>query len=162
MERAVRFLCAIVLVGGLAWRSTSAQRPDFVAHDYPEERANIEKMMERLAEACRELDLDRIDSFHVYGPQFTRVQDGRRMDAEEGRQAEREYFGSLDRFDSEFKDLKIDIFRETAVVTGIYEFEGVIGEESHSASILLTLVLVKVEDDWKITYEALSALQSKP
>ena len=67
-------------------------------------------MLEQLCLSLALLDLDRIASHHLYGPKFTHVRDGTRMEAEAGRQVERDFLRAADRYDSRFSDVRIDVF----------------------------------------------------
>jgi hypothetical protein len=131
------------------------EHPRFITYDYPEERAAIREMLEQLRLSLASLDLDRIESHHLYGPKFTRVQNGRRMEAEAGRQIERDLFGSFDRFDSQFKDVRIDVFEHTALVTCVYQVEVEVGGETNVSKIYLTFLLVNDGGQWKIIHEGL-------
>jgi ketosteroid isomerase-like protein len=133
----------------------------FVTHDYPEEKAAIHEMLEQLRQSLSSLDLDRIESHHLYGLKFTRVQDGARMEAEAGRQVERDLFGSLDRYDSHFKDVRIDVFEHTALVTCVYEAEAEAGGETSAFRFYLTFVLVNDGGQWKITHEGLFRMSNR-
>ncbi len=83
------------------------------------------------------------------------------MEAEAGRQVERDAFGSLDRFDSQFKDVRIDVFEHTAIVTCVYEFEFEVGGETNVGKIYLTFLLVNDGGQWKIIHEGLFDMQDE-
>lgn len=122
-------------------------------------RAEISRTLGELNLALESLDLARIESFHHYGPQFTRVQNGRRLNADEGRELEREYFGSVDRFASTMDDVKIDVFGDAAIVTAAYEWEGRRGADVNRGAALLTLGLARMEGGWKIVHEGICAAE---
>jgi hypothetical protein len=96
------------------------ETPRFISDDYPEEKAAIQEMLEELRLSLASLDLDRIESHHLYGEKFTRVENGTRIGAEAGRQVERDLFGAFSQFDSQFEDVRIDVFEHTALFTGLY------------------------------------------
>jgi ketosteroid isomerase-like protein len=131
------------------------ETPRFISHDYPEEKAAIQEMLEELRLSLASLDLDRIESHHLYGDKFTRVDDGKRIGAEEGRQVERDLFGAFTRFDSQFEDVRIDVFEHTALVTCIYLPEFEIGGQTNAVRFYLTFLLVNDAGQWKIVHEGL-------
>lgn len=137
------------------------EHPRFISYDYPEEKAAIQEMLEGLTRNLASLDLDLIASDHLYVPKFTRVDDGVRVEAEAGRQIERDFFGSIDRFDSQFKDVRIDVFEHTALVTSIFECEGEVGGETNAVKFHLTFLLVNVGGEWKIIYEGLFGMPAE-
>jgi len=151
----------LVFVCFLTFLSTaSCESERFVGSDDAAESLRIKVILQELEKATAARDIDWIESFHLYGPRFTRVsQNGQRLTATQSRASEKEYYSTIDEFSSEFDDLKIDVFDETAIVTGIFSFEGRIGENTFPGRTLGTLVLVKVNGEWKIVYEALTEIE---
>ena len=118
------------------------EHPKLIEYDYPEEQAAVREMLEQLRLSLSSLDLDRIESHHLYGDKFTRVDDGKRMGAEAGRQVERDLFGAFTQFDSQFEDVRIDVFEHTALVTCLYLPEFEIGGQTNAIRFYLTFLLV--------------------
>jgi ketosteroid isomerase-like protein len=131
------------------------EHPRFITYDYPKEKAAIREMLEQLRLSLTSLDLDRIESHHLYGEKFTRVENGTRMGAEAGRQVERDLFGAFNRFDSQFDDVRIDVFGHTALVTCVYQVEFEAGGEANAARMYLTFLLVNDGGQWKIIHEGI-------
>jgi hypothetical protein len=131
------------------------EQAKFITYDYPEEKAEIQEMLEQLRLSLSSLDIERIEAHHLYGPKFTRVTDGTRMESAAGRQVEADFFGSLDRFDSEFKDVRIDVFEHTGLVTCVYECESEVGGQTTLWKWYLTFLLVNDGGQWKIVHEGL-------
>ena len=131
----------------------------FISYGYLQEKAAVQEMLEQLRQSLSSLDLERIESHHLYGPKFTRVENGTRMEAEAGRQAERDFFGALARFDSQFKDVRVDVFEHTALVTCVYEYEFTVGGETNPGKVYLTFLLVNDGGRWKIIHEGLFQMQ---
>ena len=77
------------------------------------------------------------------------------MGAEAGRQVERDLFGAFTQFDSQFEDVRIDVFEHTALVTGLYLPEFVIGGQTNALKFYLTFLLVNDRGQWKIVHEGL-------
>jgi ketosteroid isomerase-like protein len=155
MKGLVVFVCFLIFLSAV-----SCESDRFVNSDHATESLRIKEMLQELEKATAARDTDWIESFHLYGPRFTRVsQNGRRLTATQSRASEKEYYSTIEEFSSEFEDLKIDVFDETAIVTGIFSFEGRIGENTFPGRALGTLVLVKVNGEWKIVYEGLSEIE---
>ncbi len=126
---------------------------DFLTYKYPEEQEEIMKTLDELIKALESLDIDKVESFHFYGPKFTRIEEGKRLDGQQCRELERRLLSSIDKVAYKNKNLQIDVLDKTAIITVDYNVEIQAGGESKSMNGILTLVLVKVGDEWKITYE---------
>jgi hypothetical protein len=145
------FVCCLTFLSAVSCESERFMGPDDAA-----ESLRIKDMLQELEKATAARNIDWIESFHLYGPRFTRVsQNGQRLTATQSRAGEKEHFSTIDEFSSEFVDLKIDVFDETAIVTGFFSFESRIGENRFPGRVLGTLVLVKRNGEWKIVYEGL-------
>ena len=155
MKGVVVFVCFLTFLSAV-----SCESERFVDSDDAAESLRIKEVLQELEKATAARDIDWIESFHLYGPRFTRVsQNGQRLTATQSRAGEKEYFSTIDEFSSEFEDLKIDVFDETAIVTGLFSFESRIEENKYPGRVLGTLVLIKVKGEWKIVYEALSEIE---
>ena len=128
---------------------------DFLTNPYPEKQAEVREMLDALRASLSSLDLDRIESHHRYGPKFTRVDDGVRVESERGRQIEVDAFGAAERFDSEFEDLRIDVFGTTALTTCVYKGEFEVNGQVTPFRVYLIFLLVSDGGEWKITHESL-------
>jgi ketosteroid isomerase-like protein len=137
------------------------EHPNFITYDYPKEKAAVREMLEELRLSLSSLDMERIEAHHLYGPKFTRVENGVRMGAEAGRQVERDLFGAFARFDSQFKDVRIDVFEHTALVTCVYQVEFEIGGQTNAAKMYLTFLLVNDGGQWKIVHEGIFDMPGK-
>ena len=140
---------------------TKIEHPKFITYDYPEEKAAVQAMLEELRLSLSSLDLERIEAHHLYGPKFTRVENGARMGAETGRQVEREGFGAFARFDSQFNDVRIDVFGHTALVTCVYQVEFEVGGATNAMKMYLTFLLVDDNGQWKIVHEGIFDMPNK-
>jgi ketosteroid isomerase-like protein len=107
-------------------------------------------------------DLDRLASFHLYGPHFTEFKDGQpRGDAASGAAAERAFFSAIPGSAVDMKDLKIDLFGDTAVATYNGHFAATMQGHPISADMGVTMVFVYTDGDWKIAHEHFSPLRTK-
>ena len=61
--------------------------------------------------------------------------------------------GVFTQIDFSFQDLKVDVFGDVAIVTGLLDYRAPIGKEVIAGRDRMTMVLVKVGDDWRITHE---------
>jgi ketosteroid isomerase-like protein len=142
-------LCAAMLViGGCASPSSSANLSA---------NAQIQKRLDEIFDAAMRKDMPRLDSYHAYGPGFTKFsgQLGR-LDAAAAREGE--HHGLLATTDLSMKaaDLKIDVFNRCAIATFILDYGFKTGTERIDKQDRATLVFVKEGAEWKITHEHLS------
>lgn len=132
--------------------------------DPPQARAQIEQRLHEVLTAAESKDFDRLESCHLYGPKFTRYSgtSAQRLDAAATRQLEHDGLVSLRGLKLQVEDLKIDVFGEVGIATGIlistYEVEGkTVGSSNRS-----TLVFVREHGAWKIAHEHLSPVNVPP
>jgi ketosteroid isomerase-like protein len=140
----------------------STQNQDIINEMYPEEQAVIKNLVQEIFDCVTEKDIDKLESFHLYGPKFTRFSDGgpKRVDANGTKEFERDAVAAIDKFTFKIEDFKADVFGKVAVATYIIDYYIKMGEIDASAKELGTFVLVKVDDNWKITHEHFSPLKS--
>jgi hypothetical protein len=128
----------------------------------PGAQKEIASALHDLLEAAERKDFVRLESFHDYGPKFSKW-DSRgpgRLDAEATRNGERSGIGALDAFRPSVEGLKIDVFGETAVATFVMPCEIVAAGQTAKKTVRATLVWVRVGGGWKVVHEHLSALQN--
>lgn len=56
--------------------SATAPRRDIINEMYPDEQARVEQVLRAALDAGQKRELDRLDSYHLYGPKFTKFDDG--------------------------------------------------------------------------------------
>jgi len=143
---------ALVLLTGCA---TAPPRPSGASGD--------EQVKQRLAEiinAVETKDLPRLDSYHWYGPHFTKFAGkGQRLDAAAAREGEHKGLSALAGLKLRADDLQIDVFQDAAVAT----FTSVATIQSGAEAITKrergTLVFVQHEGSWKIVHEHFSSAE---
>src|SRR5437879_4361324 len=126
-------------------------------------RSDSEQVKERLAEiinAVEAKDFPRLDSYHWYGPHFTKFAGkGQRLDAAAAREGEHKGLSALAGLKLRADDLQIDIFHDTAVAT----FTSVATIQSGAEAITKrergTLIFVQHEGSWKIVHEHFSSAE---
>lgn len=83
-----------------------------------QEKTAIKQRLQEIFQAAETKDLVRLDSYHWYGPHFTKFAGtGPRQDAATARDAEHKGLSALAGLTLWADDLKIDLFGDTAVAT---------------------------------------------
>ncbi len=148
-----------VLLAGCASAPTAK-----LTADYPKEQAQIRTRLDEIIDAAEKKDFARLDSYHFYGPKFTKFapEAPGRQDAEAARKGEHDGLGAATGLAMRADDLKIDVFGDVGIATFVLEYSfkapsGVVEKKARS-----TMVFVKEGGAWKIAHEHLSALKSNP
>ena len=135
---------------------------DLINDDFPEAQKEIKETFGAIVQSLKDGDMDKLISFHAYGPKFTEFKKGEpRNDGAANEAFEREVFGSVTevvKFDA--KDLKIAVYGDVANVTFHSDFHLKFGEELVVVNDQITLLFVKLENQWKIVHEHHSPLKS--
>lgn len=120
----------------------------------------IRVVISGIFEACMQKDFDRLESYHDYGPSFTKFTSGvdSLLTAEAARAGERDGMAPLADLTMSAQDLRIDRFDNVAVATCVlrYGFRSSQGPVDKRAK--MTLVFRQKQGAWKIVHEHLSAL----
>jgi ketosteroid isomerase-like protein len=146
-------LIAIIPVCGCASNPASS-----LSADQPEARAQILTRLNEVFDAAEKKDLARLDSYHLYGPKFTKYapEAAGRLDGAAARQGEHEGVSRVDGLDMRAEDLKIDVFGQSAVATFRMAYSFKVGEGTTNKAALSTLVFVRDHGAWKIVHEHFS------
>jgi ketosteroid isomerase-like protein len=132
---------------------------------YPEEQEKVKQTLIHIFDLAKAKELDSVESYHLYGPKFTKFDDGEqpdRQDAETAKKAERELFNAVSGFTYTLDDLKADVFEDAAIATFIINVAFKMGDMSGTAKSRATIVFVKIGEDWKITHEHFSTFVPPP
>lgn len=157
------FIC-VLIVGCNATTSTTqdTQSVDVITNEYPEEQAEVMETFNEIIESVKEGDIDKLISFHAYGPKFTEFKQGApRNGGEENEAFERGVFGSVTEVvKMDAKDMKVAVYYgNVAIVTFHSDFHLKFGEDLAVINEQESLVFVKTENgDWKIVHEHHSPL----
>ncbi|MDQ3955829.1 MAG: nuclear transport factor 2 family protein [Actinomycetota bacterium] len=139
---------------------TTAEYRSIVTESYPSEQLEVERRLEDIMSAARRQAIDELESYHAFGPKFTKFDDFEpleRQDGEATRRLEREAILGVKEFDPRVIDLKVDVFGPVAVTTFVMDYGVVDGEGArHSFRARATMVLVKEEAGWLIVHEHFS------
>jgi ketosteroid isomerase-like protein len=151
-------LIAVLLVGCSLVRTAKPVPEDST------EGARIQRRLDEIFDAAQKKDLARLDSYHAYGPKFTKfaVEDAGREDAATARQGEHDGLASAVGLSMKAEDLKIDVFGDVGIATFVLSYSFKAGAESIAKKERSTLIFVKEHDDWKITHEHFSAIETGP
>ena len=159
-------LYKIILVNTLllSWAFTAcqAQSEDGIMTEYPAEKAEIMQTWNDIVESVKVGDIDKLISFHAYGPKFTEFKQGApRNGGEENEAFERGVFGSVEEaVKMDANDMKVAVYHgNTAVVTFHSDFHLQFDEDLAVVNDQISLVFVKDnQGEWKIVHEHHSPL----
>jgi ketosteroid isomerase-like protein len=159
----------IVIVTGLIFGGcnddpvSNEGKTDLITNDFPEAEAEVMQTFVDIAQSIKDGDIDKLISFHAYGPKFTEFKDGAPRNGGEANEAyERNLFGSVTevvKFDA--KDLKIAVYGDVANLTFHSDFQLKFGEDLVVVNDQITLLFVKTNDGWKMVHEHHSPLKQQ-
>ena len=133
---------------------------------FPVEQAQVVRRVHEIMAAVEKQDLDLLESYHLWGPKFTKFDDWEpldRQDAETTRKIEREGIGGARSFTTGVSDLKVDVFGPVAIATFVFDYEMTLHtDEIVAARARTTMVFVKSGAEWLITHEHLSPFKVNP
>lgn len=136
-------------------------RIDLINEEFPEAKQEVMETFAAIAQSIKDKDLDKLISFHAYGPKFTEFKNGEpRNGGEENEAHERSVFGSVTevvKFDA--RDLQIAVFGDVANVTFHSDFHLKFGEDLAVVNDQITLLFVRTNDGWKMVHEHHSPLK---
>ena len=150
-----------LMVIGLLTTNCKAQI-DLINDEFPEAKQEVLETFVAIAQSIKDGDIDKLISYHAYGPKFTEFKDGAPRNGGEANEAyERNLFGSVTevvKFDA--KDLKIAVYGDVANLTFHSDFQLKFGEDLVVVNDQITLLFVKTPDGWKMVHEHHSPLTS--
>ena len=129
--------------------------------DFPMERSQIEHRLQEVFAAATAKDFNRLDSYHFYGPKFTKFSGSspERLDASAGRKGEHDGLKAVSGLKMRADALKIDVFGDVGIATFILDYSFDSGGETKHAQERTTMVFVKENGAWKIAHEHLSPVK---
>jgi len=132
-----------------------------VAASEADDQAKVTKTINEIIDAAQKKQIDRLESFHAYGPKFSKFEDDSlgRQDAAAGKKGERDGIMGVKSFNAKVSDLKVDVFGNSAVATMILAYEVDTGKEKAAGKDRATLVFVKEGGAWKIVHEHASPMK---
>ena len=142
--------------------STAGSNIDLINDEFPEAKQQVLDTFVGIAQSIKDGDIDKLISYHAYGPKFTEFKDGAPRNGGEANEAyERSLFGSVTevvKFDA--KDLKIAVYGDVANLTFHSDFQLKFGEDLVVVNDQITLLFVKTNDGWKMVHEPHSPLNN--
>lgn len=147
-------LAAWLLTGCTSLDTTNPQVSQF------REQAQIQQRLQEVFAAAESKDFNRLDSYHLYGPNFTKFTSSspNRLDAAAGQKGEHDGLGAAKSLKMRADALKIDVFDKVGIATFILDYSFESGEQLVHRRDRSTLVLVKEAGEWKIAHEHLSPI----
>ncbi len=135
---------------------------DLVNDEFPEAKQEVMETFGAIAQSIKDGDIDKLISFHAYGPKFTEFKKGEPRNGGEANEAhERSVFGSVTeviKFDA--KDLQIAVYGDVANLTFHSDFHLKFGEDLVEVNDQITLLFVKTDNGWKMVHEHHSSLKN--
>lgn len=133
--------------------------PDLARDTFPDAQAQVRRRLDEIWDSANKKDLDRLGSYHLYGPKFTEFKDGApRGDAASGEQGERAFFTIASDVRVDMKDLAVNVFGDVAIATFNGDYRATLDGNPIAMQAGTTMVLVRAGGDWKIVHEHISAL----
>ncbi len=154
-----RLAFTLTMIIGLSFTICNAQG-NLVSNEYPEKKQEVMETFGAIAQSIKDGDMDKLISFHAYGPKFTEFKNGEPRNGGEANEAhERSVFGSVTevvKFDA--KDLQIAVYGDVANLTFHSDFQLKFGEDLVVVNDQITLLFVNTMDGWKMVHEHHSPL----
>lgn len=134
-----------------------AQLGDGILGEFTAEQEEVMETMQGITQSVMDGDIDKLISFHAYGPKFTEFKDGApRNDDVANEEFERGVFGNVTEVvKMDAKDLKIAVYHgNVANVTFHSDFHLKFDEDLVVVNEQISLLFAKTEDGtWKIVHE---------
>ena len=152
---AVLMIFGIVLTGFTTSVEVQKMNTDLINDEFPEAKQEVLETFGAIAQSIKDKDLDKLISFHAYGPKFTEFKNGEPRNGDVANEAhERNVFGSVTevvKFDA--KDLQIAVYGEVANLTFHSDFHLKFGEDLVVVNDQITLLFVNTPGGWKMVHE---------
>ena len=151
----VLMIFGIVLTGFTTSVEVQEMETDLINDEFPEAKQEVLETFGAIAQSIKDKDLDKLISFHAYGPKFTEFKNGEPRNGDVANEAhERNVFGAVTevvKFDA--KDLQIAVYGEVANLTFHSDFHLKFGEDLVIVNDQITLLFVNTDDGWKMVHE---------
>mgnify|MGYP003670481865 CR=1 FL=1 len=150
----------ILLTGFTTINEVHEVKVDLVNDTFPEAKQEVLETFGAIAQSIKDGDLDKLISYHAYGPKFTEFKNGAPRNGGEANEAhERSVFGAVTevvKFDA--KDLQIAVYGDVANLTFHSDFQLKFGDDLVVVNDQITLLFVKTDNGWKMVHEHHSPL----
>ena len=137
------------------------EKVDLINSEFPEAKEEVMKTFGEIGQSILDGDIDKLISFHAYGPKFTEFNEGKpRVGSKENEETERSVFGNVTevvKFDA--NDLEVAVYGDVANMTFHSDFHLKFGEDLVVVNNQISLLFVKTDNGWKIVHEHHSPLK---
>jgi len=144
-----------MFISGCSQDNAAEQIPDLRSPEFSKAKLEVQETFGAIAQSIKDGDIDKLISFHAYGPKFTEFKNGEPRNGDEANEVhERNVFGSVTevvKFDA--KDLKIAVYGHVANLTFHSDFHLKFGEDLVVVNDQITLLFVETNDGWKMVHE---------
>ena len=122
------------------------------------------RTLNEIIDAAEKKDFKRLESYHLYGPKFTKfsTEPPERQDAETARKGEHDGLSGATGLTMQAEDVKIDVFGDVGIATFILKYGFKAGTNTVEKQARSTLVFVYDRGEWRIAHEHLSSLKPNP
>jgi ketosteroid isomerase-like protein len=152
-------LTSIIILGFLV--ASCKVQVDLINDEFPEAKQEVMETFGAIAQSINDGDLDKLISFHAYGPKFTEFKNGEPRNGDEANEThERNVFGSVTevvKFAA--NDLQIAVYGDVANLTFHSDFHLKFGDDLVVVNDQITLLFVKTNDGWMMVHEHHSPLK---
>lgn len=160
MTFATLLIFGILISGCMEKASAQEAKIDLLNDQFPEAQQEIMETFGAIGQSLKDGDMDKLISFHAYGPKFTEFKKGEPRNGGEANEIfERTVFGGVSevvKFDA--KDVQIAVYGDVANVTFHSDFHLKFGEDLVVVNDQITLLFLKTANGWKIVHEHHSPL----
>jgi ketosteroid isomerase-like protein len=158
---AVVLILGVLLTTGFTKKEVSQElKIDLINDEFPEAKQEVLETFGAIAQSIKDGDMDKLISFHAYGPKFTEFKNGAPRNGDVANEEhERTVFGAVTevvKFDA--KDLQIAVYGEVANLTFHSDFQLKFGEDLVVVNDQITLLFVNTPNGWKMVHEHHSPL----
>ena len=126
------------------------------------QEVQIRQRLDQIIDAAQKKDFPRLDSYHLYGPKFTKfaTESPGRLDAEAARKGEHDGLGAATDLVMRAEDVRINVFGDVGIATFVLDYSFKARTDRIQKKALTTMVFVRDGGEWKITHEHLSAARA--
>jgi ketosteroid isomerase-like protein len=166
-----KFTFILMMILGLSFTSCDSPKPnteivevkevDLVNDAFPEAEQEVMETFGAIAQSIMDGDMDKLISYHAYGPKFTEFKNGEPRNGGEANETyERDVFGSISEVVAfNANDLQIAVYGDVANLTFHSDFQLKFGDDLVVVNDQITLLFVKTKDGWKMVHEHHSPLK---
>ncbi len=136
---------------------------DIINDEFPEAKQEVIETFEAIAQSIKDGDIDKLISFHAYGPKFTEFKNGEPHNGSKANEEhERTIFSSVTEVVKlDANDVKVAVYGDVANMTFHSDFHLKFGDDLVVVNDQITLLFVKTDEGWRIVHEHHSPLKKE-